>query len=151
MNLVDEVRRISKTLDPYYAKLPSLPKGATDFIVSVAPWLALIFGVLALLGGIGSFGLLSVLSPFAAVSGAGQLAIAGLLASVVLLVQGVVELLAFSPLKNRLQRGWNLMLCSLVLSIISSLFFLNVYSVVSTLFWALVGYYFLYQVKSYYK
>lgn len=142
---------LSKSLDEYYKKLPSLPKGATDFIVSIAPWLALIFGVLAILGGVAAFGILSVVSPFAAVSGAGQYAITGLVASLVLLVQGVVELLSFSPLRGRKERGWNLMFLSLVLSVVSSIFYLNVYSVISAVFWSLVGYYFLYQVKSYYK
>lgn len=151
MNLVNEVKRISKYLDPYYAKLPSLPKGATDFIVSVVPWLALIFGVLALLGGIAAFGLLSFFSPLAAVSGAGQYALTGLVASLILLLQGIIELLSFSPLRNRRESGWNLVLFALVLSVVSSIFYLNVFSVISSLFWALVGYYFLYQVKSYYK
>lgn len=151
MNLVNEVRKLSKFLDPYYMKLPNLPKGATDFIVSVAPWLALIFGVLAILGGVAAFGLFSIASPFAAVSGAGQYAFTGLIASLVILVQGVIELLAFSPLRSRRERGWNLLVCSLVLSVVSSIFYLNAYTVISSIFWALVGYYFLYQVKSYYK
>lgn len=145
------LHQLSKTLDPYFAKLPNLPKGATDLIVNFAPWLSLIFGVLAILGGVAAFGLLSVVSPFAAVSGAGQYAVTGLLASLVLLVQGVIELLAFSPLKARKQKGWNLLFISLVLSVVSSVFYLNVYSVVSSVFWALVGYYFLYQVKNHYK
>ena len=146
-----QLRSWSKMLDTYYVKLPSLPNGATDFIVSVAPWLALIFGVLAILGGIAAFGLLSVLSPFAAVAGAGQYAFSGVLASLVLLVQGVIELMSFSPLKARKERGWDLMFLSLVLGVVSSLFYLNVFTVVSSIFWSLVGYYFLYQVKSHYK
>jgi hypothetical protein len=115
------------------------------------PWLALIFGVLALLGGIAAFGLLSFFSPLAAVSGAGQYALTGLVASLILLLQGIIELLSFSPLRNRRESGWNLVLFALVLSVVSSIFYLNVFSVISSLFWALVGYYFLYQVKSYYK
>lgn len=148
---MNQARQWSKMLDTYYIKLPSLPKGATDFIVSVAPWLALIFGILAILGGVAAFGILSFVSPFAAVSGAGQYAITGLIASLVLLVQGVVELLAFSPLKARRQKGWDLLFVSLLLSVVSSIFYLNAFTVISSVFWALVGYYFLYQVKSHYK
>lgn len=146
-----QTRQLTKMLDPYYAKLPVLPKGAVDFIVNVTPWVTLVLGVLALLGGVAAFGLLTALSPFAAVAGAGQPAVAGLLASLVLLVQGIIYLIAFSPLRARKVKGWNLLVWALVLSVVSSLFYLRIYGVVSSLFWALVGYYFLYQIRSSYK
>jgi uncharacterized membrane protein HdeD (DUF308 family) len=146
-----QLKKLTKFLDEYYAKLPALPKGATDFIVSIAPWLALVFGVLAILSGIAAFGFLSVLSPFAAVAGATQYAFTGLLAALVLVVQGVVELLAFPSLKSRKVKGWNLMFLSLLLSVVSAVFYLSVFGVVQSLIGVLIGYYFLYQVKSYYK
>ena len=146
-----QTKNLTKFLDVYYAKLPALPKGANDFIVSIAPWLALVFGVLAILSGIAAFGFLSVLSPFAAVAGATQYAFTGLLAALVLVVQGAVELLAFPSLKSRKVRGWNLMFLSLLLSVVSSVFYLSVFGVVQSLIGLLIGYYFLYQVKSYYK
>lgn len=146
-----QTKNLTKFLDVYYAKLPALPKGATEFIVSIAPWLALVFGVLAILSGIAAFGFLSVLSPFAAVAGATQYAFTGLLAALVLVVQGAVELLAFPSLKSRKVRGWNLMFLSLLLMVVSSVFYLSVFGVVQSLIGLLIGYYFLYQVKSYYK
>jgi uncharacterized membrane protein HdeD (DUF308 family) len=146
-----QIKKLTKFLDVYYVKLPALPKGATDFIVSIAPWLALVFGVLAILSGVAAFGFLSVLSPFAAVAGAGQYAFTGLLAAAVLVAQGVVELLAFPSLKSRKAMGWSLMFLSLLLSVVSSIFYLSVFGVVQSLIGVLIGYYFLYQVKSYYK
>jgi hypothetical protein len=146
-----QTKNLAKLLDVYYAKLPALPKGATDFLVSVAPWLALVFGVLAILSGLAAFGILSVLSPVAALGGVGQYAITGLVASVVLLVQGVIDLLAFPSLKARRVRGWNLLFWGLVLSVVSSAVSLSVGSVIGAVIGALIGYYFLYQVKSYYK
>jgi hypothetical protein len=140
-----------KTLDENYAKLPALPKGVNEFIVTVAPWLALVFGVLAVFSGLGAFGILTALAPVAAVAGAGQYAFTGLLAAVVLLVQGGIDLWAFPSLKARKVRGWNLMFYSLLLGVVSSLITLNVGSVVGALIGSLIGYYFLYQVKSYYK
>ena len=47
-----KIKQLVKPLDETFAKLPALPKGAADFIVSVAPWLALVFGVLAILSGL---------------------------------------------------------------------------------------------------
>ena len=146
-----QTKQWTKMLDESYAKLPVLPKGVNDFIVSVAPWLALILGILAILAGVAAFGFLSFLSPYAAMAGAGQYAVTGLLASLVLLVQGVIELLAFPSLKSRKVRGWNLLFWSLVLSVVSSLLSLRVFGVVEAIIGALIGYYFLYQVRTYYK
>lgn len=146
-----QTKQWTKALDDSYAKLPALPKGATDFIVNIAPWLSLIFGVLSILVGVSAFGFLAVLSPFAAVAGAGAYAITGLLSSLVLLVQGVIMIVAFPSLKKRGQRGWNLLFWSLILSVVSSVLSLNVFGVVQSVVGALIGYYFLYQMKSYYK
>ncbi len=146
-----QTKQWTKALDDSYAKLPALPKGATDFIVNIAPWLSLIFGVLSILVGVSAFGFLAVLSPFAAVAGAGAYAITGLLSSLVLLVEGVIMIVAFPSLKKRGQRGWNLLFWSLILSVVSSVLSLNVFGVVQSVVGALIGYYFLYQMKSYYK
>jgi hypothetical protein len=147
----EQLKPLLKSLDENYAKLPALPKGVNEFIVSVAPWLALIFGVLAVFSGLGAFGILTALSPVAAVSGAGQYAITGLLAAVILLLQGVIDLLAFPGLKARKVKGWNLMFYGLLLGVVSSVITFSIGSVLGSLVGALIGYYFLYQVKSYYK
>ena len=140
-----------KALDDNYAKLPALPKGVNEFIVTVAPWLALIFGVLAVFSGLGAFGILTALAPVATVAGAGQYAFTGLIAALILLVQGGIDLWAFPSLKARKVMGWNLMSYSLLLGVVSSVVALNVGSVLGAVVGALIGYYFLYQVKSYYK
>ena len=148
---MDSLKQLTNTLDENYKKLPALPKGVNEFIVSVAPWLALIFGVLAVVSGLGAFGLLTALSPFAMVAGAGKYAFTGLFAAVLLIVQGGIELWAFPSLKARKVKGWNLMFYSLLLSVVASVVSLSVGSVVGAVVGALIGYYFLYQVKSYYK
>lgn len=145
------LHQLAKILDQNYAKLPALPKGVNEFLVSVAPWLALVFGVLAIVAGLGAFGLLTVFAPMVTVAGASQYAFAGFLAAVVLLLQGGVELLAFPSLKARKVKGWNLLYYSLLLSVLSSVVGLNVGSVVGAVVGFLLGYYFLYQIKSYYK
>lgn len=145
------LNQLTKTLDQNYTKLPALPKGVNEFLVSVFPWLALVFGVLAVVSGLGAFGLLTAFAPVAVVAGAGQYAFTGLFAAVVLLVQGGIELLAFPSLKAKKVKGWNLMFYSLLLSVLSSVVGLNVGSLVGAVVGFLIGYYFLYQVKSYYK
>jgi hypothetical protein len=142
---------LAKILDGYYAKLPALPKGLKDFIVSVSPWFALVFGILAVLSGIAAFGTLSFMSPFAVVAGSGRFALTAILSTVILLGQGAIELMAFSPLKTRIIRGWNLLYYSLILGFLSSVITLSVTSILNGAIGALIGYYFLYQIKSYYK
>ncbi len=143
MNYLNDLK---KTLDKYYVKLPKFPKGLNNFIVSVSPWLALIFGALAI-----SAGVLSLMSPFAVIVGLHGYAVTVFISLIILLVQGVIELLAFSPLRGRKIRGWNLMFYSLMLSLISSIVTLNVFSVLNSILGVLIGYYILYQIKSYYK
>jgi hypothetical protein len=142
---------LAKTLDKSYAKLPALPKGARDFISQMSPWLALIFGVLAILAGITAFNSISFFSSLAVIAGASGFAFSAILSMIILVIEGVIELMAYSPLKAGKVKGWNLLYYGLILSLVSSIVYLNVSSIISSLIGALIGYYFLYQIKSYYK
>ena len=140
----------TQSLDRSYEKLPALPKGADEFIVSVLPWLALIFGVISILSGVSVFGIGSLSTPYAALYGPGGYT-AFVIAGIILLAEGILMLLAFPKLRRKEVRGWNLMFWVLVLSIVSSLVSLSVFGIVWAVIGALIGYYFLYQIKSYYK
>jgi hypothetical protein len=146
-----QLKPLVKTLDESYAKVPALPKQWKDLLVNFAPWLSLIGGVILVFGAISLLGLGSFLSPFAMYAGAGGFAVVWLVAAAFLLVGGVLELLAFSPLKARKEKGWNLMFYALLLNALSNIVRLNVSEIVWAIIGFLIGYYFLYQVKSYYK
>jgi hypothetical protein len=148
MNYLNDLK---KFLDKYYVKFPALPKGLKDFIVSITPWLTLIFAVLAIITGISAFGALSFVSPFAAFAGVRGYAYVAIVSAVILLLQGIIELMAFSPLKANKARGWNLLYYSLLLGVVSSIVTLNVYTLLNSLIGVLIGYYVLYQIKTYYK
>ena len=141
----------TKMLDSYYAKSPALPVNIKELLVSFAPWAALIGGIFSVLFGVAGFGVLTALSPFATAAGAGSYALFGIISSILLLAQGVLLLLAFSPLKVKRARGWNLWFWVLVLGVLSSVVSLRIFGIVEAIIGALIGYYFLYQVKSYYK
>lgn len=145
------LHQLAKALDGYYVKLPVLPKGVNEFLVSVAPWLALVFGVLSIVSGLGAFGILTAFAPVAVVAGAGQYAFTGVITAVVLLAQGGIQLLAFPSLKVRKVKGWNLLYYCLLLSLLSAVVGLNVSGLAGAVVGFLIGYYFLYQIKSYYK
>jgi hypothetical protein len=152
MNALDkQLKPLLKILDENYAKVPALPKGATDFIVGVAPWLALLGGILALFAAYGLYTLIS--SPYVAMSASfgGVNSITWIISALVLVAVGILYFVAFPALKARKVKGWNLMLYGEILYVLSAVAKLNVVDVVTGLIGALIGYYFLYQVKSYYK
>ncbi|HSD98739.1 MAG TPA: hypothetical protein VLB73_03505 [Patescibacteria group bacterium] len=135
-------------MEEWFGKLPSLPKGGRDVLAQVAPWFALIFGVLGVLAGLGGLGILSVLSPMMLLgSGLGTTANT-LLSVAIALVGSVLMLVAFPGLKKRKMQGWNLLFWSEAVSFVSSLV---AFSFVGGVIGALIGFYLLYQIKSYYK
>ncbi|PIP74510.1 MAG: hypothetical protein CO135_03405 [Candidatus Levybacteria bacterium CG_4_9_14_3_um_filter_35_16] len=146
-----QLKSLLKTLDESYIKTPALPKQWKDLLVNFAPWLALLGGIILVFGAISLLGLGSFLSPFAMLTGVGAFAVTWLIAAILLLVGGLMELLAFSPLKARKEKGWNLMFYALLLNALSSVVRLNISDIVMAILGFLIGYYFLYQVKSSYK
>ncbi len=145
------------TMEGWYAKLPSLPKNVQDVLAKVAPWLALIFGVLGVLGilsgvvaflGLGLFG--ASMMPYGGVAVAGASAF-GIVILLLDLVPTVLNLMAFSGLKAGKMVGWNYLLYALVASVVISVLAGGVSSVLGAVIEAAIGLYFLFQIKSYYK
>lgn len=135
-------------LEEWFNKLPSLPKGGQKVLVQIAPWISLIFGILGVLVGLGGLGILSVLSPLMLL-GSGVSNTTGSLVSVAIsLVSSVLLLVAFPGLKAKKMQGWTMLFWSQVAAFVASLVML---SIVGGLVGAVIGFYLLYQIKSYYK
>ncbi len=146
-----KTKQLLKPLKDIYAKAPALPKSATDVLVSIAPWLALIFGLLAILAGVGGLGIFTAFSPLAYMyAGVGYTTFL-LVASVIGIAEGALMVLAFMPLRKRAIRGWNLLVWGEGLAIVSSLVSLRVGDVISAIIGAAIAFYILFQVESYYK
>lgn len=137
-----------KSLEEWFAKLPALPKGATDVIVKIAPWLALIFGVLGVLGSLAATGILAVVSPLVLLGGGVGLAVGGVVGGILALVSSVLMLVAFPGLRDRKMAGWKWSFYAEVVSVASSVVALNLFGAVIG---ALIGFYILFAIKSYYK
>ena len=129
-------------LDEVFQKLPRLPKSATDVLVNIAPWLALVFGILGVIGGLSAIGI----SPLALFGGVNASFVV-LATGVAAIVSSVLMLMAFPKLKKRAYKGWELLFWSEVISAISAVLSISVGSV----FGVLIGFYLLFQIKSYYK
>lgn len=137
-----------KSLEEWFAKLPSLPKGATDVIVKIAPWLALVFGALGVLGSLAATGILAVLSPFLVLGGGLGVATGGVIGAILALVSSVLMLMAFPGLRDRKMAGWKYSFWSEAISVVSSVVALNL---VGAVVGALIGFYILFAIKSYYS
>ena len=139
---MDEKKMI-KSLQDFFAKAPHLPAAWREVIVKVVPWLALVFGVLGILGGISALGL----SPMAAVGGVRtgfDMIVVGFAA----ILSSVLAVMAFPKLRARAYQGWRLLLLAQVVNIVASVLTLDLVGAVLSF---LIGFYFLFEVKSYYK
>lgn len=142
-----QTKQLAKPLEDLFAKAPALPASGKEIVVSFAPWISLVFGVLLVLASVGGLGVFTAFAPFAVYAGVGNATLL-LIASVLGIVQGVLMVLAFSPLKAKKVRGWNLWFWAEVLSIVSSVISFNLVGAVLS---ALIGFYLLFQVRSHYK
>ncbi len=137
-----------KTLEGWFAKAPALPKSATDVLVQIAPWLALIFGVLGVLASLAATGLMTALSPMMLLGGGVGAATGGIVGAVLALVSSVLMLVAFPGLRDRKMAGWKYSFWSEAVSVVSSVVALNL---VGAVIGGAIGFYILFQIKSYYK
>ena len=138
-------------MEPWFAKLPELPTNAKDILVKVMPWIALIFGILGVLGSISGLLALTVTSPLAVIGGVEGVSSygTGFIATLIWLVSAALMLAAFPGLKAHSYKGWKLLFWSEVVSLIGAV--VSISSLVPGVIGALIGFYLLYQIKSYYK
>jgi hypothetical protein len=141
------VNSIITSMEQVYGKLPSLPTNVKDFIVMVTPWLALIFGILGVLGSLSAFGISVVASPLVALGGGFNAATGLIVATIIGLVACILELVAFPGLLKRKMSGWKFLFWVEALGVLSAIISLSGFGVIMALIW----FYFLFQIKSYYK
>ena len=133
------------TAEEWFAKLPALPKDARVLIVKITPWIALIFGVLGVIGSIGALGILGGASIMVntGMTGLGG----GYVAILIGLVSSVLLLAAFPGTRAHKEKGWKLLFWSEVVSTVGALLAISLFGLGVTL----VGFYLIFQIKSYYK
>ncbi len=136
----------------FVTKAPfQLPKGLKEFIVAVAPWVTLVVMVLTLPLVLFALGLGAIVAPFAFLGGPAYGVTYGFnytLSMIVLAVVVVLELLALPGLFKRSIKAWRLVYWAMLVSFISSLVSFNI---ISGIISAVIGLYFLFQVREYYK
>src|SRR3990167_5759947 len=129
-------------LEQIFAPLPNLPANIKELLINFLPYLCLGGGLLTLVtSGIGHFYtarlsiLISSLSPIFIVL------------VVVNIIIAVLLILNFKPLKKRQLRGWRVLFLINTINIVVNIISLNIFDTIPNL----LGYYFLFQLKSYYS
>lgn len=138
------------TLELYFVKkAPALPKNIKEVIVKIAPWLevlGVVFSIPGLMAVLG-FNAMMYGTPY----GGYMAARAGYnfsLASLFLMASLVLMVLAIPGLFKRSKMGWNYVYYSVILNAIYSLISMQLFGLIVG---TIIGFYILFQVKSYYK
>jgi hypothetical protein len=163
------VHSIEKQLEGVFKNAPKIPENGRKTIAEILPWIALVFGVLQLFAVWGLWGLTRVSNEL--IDWADQISKAyggqgvGLsstdktfiyLGILVALVDAVILLLAFSPLKSGLRKGWDLLFLSGLISVVYAVVNLFIDArgfggFLFSLLFSAVGFWILFQVKDKFK
>ena len=135
------------TLEDWFKKAPALPTDFKEGVVRVAPVLVLIFGIIGVVFGIAGTGFLAFLTPLALLLGVNGYG-GGIIAGLTLLITSALLLASYKGVKSRKLSGWTLLFWSVVVNIVGSVIS---YSLGGAILGFLVGFYLLFQIKSYYK
>lgn len=130
-------------MDGWFKKAPALPANVRQTLVNIAPWIALIFGVLGIIAGLGVIGV----SPVAMFGGVGNSTML-LVSGVLTIIASAMMLMAYPKIKALQMSGWTLLFWSTAVSVVGSLVS---GSVLSAVIWGVIEFYILFQIKSYYK
>lgn len=137
--------KLDKILEEYLVgKAPALSASTKDSLVKILPWLALIFGLLAVPGILAVFGVGAIATPFLML--AGQRTLLFWISWIIMVFQVVFELMAVRPLFAHSRTGWELMFYSSLLGVVYTLMSFSPLALVMTV----AMFYLLYQVKSSY-
>ena len=158
------MQQLEKPLENAFKSVPPLPENARKGLATALPWLALLGGVLSLVGAWNLYRLTTIAdqylsgiynafgytAPLAGVTATAWVAI------IVLVVQAVMLLVAFPALRANKKSGWNLVfwadLLMVVYTVVTDLFsgYVNIGSFIVYLLGTAVGLYLLFQVRPYF-
>lgn len=152
----ESVKKLTDQIGDVFKGVPHLPKGLVEFFVKVAPWAALLWGIVQAMG---SFSLLNQGLGGGSAMQRWAYDIAGfdrtyfLVIGIIGLVSAALLLLAFKHLRERVMTGWMLLFWNMVVSIAGAAFGLlyATSGVIWTVFWILVGLYVLFEMRPYYN
>lgn len=165
---MDIVSKVEGKLAELFAAAPALPKQAKAVIVRYLPYLALASGILSILSAWTVWSIArnaeqvrEVLNYYSSIANVrtelGTFEYAFIyLAAIVVLLQGIIALVAFKPLKEKLRRGWQLLFLSALVGFVYSVVTLFVHgrgvgSFLLNLIGVAITFYLLFQIRDAYS
>ena len=154
--------------------LPSLPRNAKKFMVTIAPWVALIGGVLSLWSAYNLWRWAHTLSfisnytkavnsmysmygyGYRAPNSVAHMSVVLWIAMIITVVEGVIYLLAFPGLKNQKKSGWNFLFYGLLVNVVYGIVMIftsygGVGTFIGYLIGSAIGAYLIFQIRSSYS
>lgn len=135
---------------PLFSNLPHLPEGGRKVVTDIIPWLSLIFGVLGIIGLLGSGMVGMIFSPLV-ILGGGFSGIILLLTIVLAIACSVFSILAFKPLQAMKKTGWDYLFYALCISTVSMLIgMIAMMGGIGSVIFTLIGAYLLFEIRARY-
>jgi hypothetical protein len=142
---------LEDTLDLYFGqKAPAMPPNVKELLVRFAPWITLFILVITLPAVLIALGLGALAAPLAFLIGPGYGVSYGVTYTVSMIILGVsviLEALSVPGLFKRTRQGWRYAYYATIVSVVGSLVGLNLVSAIVS---AVIGFYILFQIRSYY-
>ncbi len=134
---------LEKEIRDVFAKFPAFPESLVDLLVTIAPWGALIG---AIFGALGLLTLLGLGSAFVGAIGINAYGSSWMFYISIIggAILAVIYFMAFTPLRNREKKGWDLMYYAFLLNLVVSAI---TFSFVSLIIGFLLGGWVLFQVR----
>jgi hypothetical protein len=166
---MDALKQLETALsDVFVKKAPALPENTKKALVQYVPWVNLILGLLALWAAYNLWQwahwvdrLVDYTNSLTALYGApaptvSRLSLAVWLSLAVLVVEAVIYIAAFSPLRARKKQGWNLLFYAMLVNVVYGLVVMftdygGPGSFVGSVIGTVIGLYFLFQIRDQYN
>jgi hypothetical protein len=133
----DSFSQVDAYADQLRVKLPLAPPGLLNAYMAIAPWVAIIFGVLGAIISLAALIFSTALGPLMVMFGQPGSGFGLILASLLSLVIAVLEVAGGVMMLQRKATGWWLLAAGMVVSLLSSLVHV---SAIGLIFWVLIAY-----------
>lgn len=146
-DLKSKLAQLEDKLNVYFAKnAPELPKGVKEFIVWVSPYAAILEVVLAIPAILAALGFGAIVFPALLLTGG--LGLRGILMLAATILTIVLAAMAVPALFKKQKTGWDKLFLISLISVATALINMNILSLIVG---TAISWYFLFQVRSYYK
>lgn len=144
------IGKVEAWLDLYMVtKAPfQIPMGGKEFLAKVAPYIIIVFSVLALPAILALFGITAVFTPLAMMGGSMGWGFFGIVSVATSAIALVLDVMAIPGLFKRTHASWRLLFYASLVSFVGGVLS---YNPIGTVIGAIIGWYILFQVKELYK